>query len=111
MARRARGAQGRARIALVASLAAGALLLGACSSEPPDPAEQRRDRVADRLDETFSRQQASCIIDRLDDDTVAALDADDATAPLDAESSELLAYTDAVLGCVAGEDAVPDRGE
>jgi glycogen debranching enzyme len=102
----------RAHLAsLVAGLAVGAVLLGSCSSEPPDPAEQRRDRVAERLEETFSRQQASCIVDRLDDDVIAALDAEDATAPLDAESSELLAYTDALLACVAGEDAVPDRGE
>jgi hypothetical protein len=95
-------ARDRARRAIAVSLLAAALGASAvgCSSEPQDPAEARRERVEERLDATFSRQQARCIVDDLDERTIAALDAD---ADLPADSEALATYTAAVTGCVTGE--------
>ncbi|HWJ63247.1 MAG TPA: hypothetical protein VNS19_14855 [Acidimicrobiales bacterium] len=79
-----------------------ALVLGAsaaaCSSEPKDPAEVRKTRVQDRIEDTFSRSQAACIMDVLDGPTIAALDKD-GTVPADSEAMRI--YTNAVVACTA----------
>jgi hypothetical protein len=83
--------------------------LGGCASEPDDPAEARRDRVRDRLESTFSRQQSDCILEQLDDDQLAVLDprtdADDEPGG-DLDDPEVLeAYSNAAVACVAGFNA------
>lgn len=92
-----------ARRPLVGLALAGILVVGstlaACSSDPPSPAQQRRDHVERRLEATFSRTQARCILDQLDEPTIRALDR---SATLDAGSDELTTYTNAVTACVLG---------
>lgn len=79
-----------------------AVLLGAtttaCTSEPKDPAEQREERVQARIEDTFSRSQASCIMDVLDEPTIAALDK---TTTLAADSEAMRIYSNAVTACTA----------
>ena len=70
----------------------------ACTSEPQDPAEQRKDRVEARIDATFSRTQASCIMDVLDAPTIKALDR---TTELPADSEAMRIYSNAVVACTA----------
>ncbi len=70
----------------------------ACTSEPKDPAELRKDRVEARIDATFSRSQASCIMDVLDAPTIKALDR---TTELPADSEALRIYSNAVVACTA----------
>jgi hypothetical protein len=82
-------------LALAAALVAGA---GACTSEPKDPAEQRRDRVQARIEDTFSRTQAACIMDVLDAPTIKALDE---TTTLADDSEALRIYSNAVVACTA----------
>ena len=89
----------RARRGLLAALAlAVATTAAACSSEPKDPAEQREDRVRARIEETFSRSQATCIMDVLDEPTNRALDRSGAL-PDDGEAMRI--YTNAVVACTA----------
>ncbi|WP_421119447.1 hypothetical protein ACE2AJ_19145 [Aquihabitans daechungensis] len=83
--------------------ALGLVLLGstctaACTSEPKDPVEQRKDRVEARIEDTFSRSQASCIMDVLDEPTIEALDRD---AELPADSEAMRIYSNAVVACTA----------
>ncbi len=73
-------------------------LLAGCSKPAPSPADQRRDRVQQRLESTFSDAQASCILDRLDP---TALKAVDRTTSLAHDTASLAAYSDAVAACVA----------
>jgi hypothetical protein len=79
-------------------LALSALVAG-CSSDPPDPAEVREQQVRDRLEATFSGQQASCILEALDEATIRALVR---TTDLDADSDEFSRYSDAVTLCARG---------
>jgi len=84
-------------------LALGLVLLAitgaaACTSEPKDPAELRKDRVEARIEDTFSRSQASCIMDVLDEPTIKALDR---TSELPADSEALRIYSNAVVACTA----------
>jgi hypothetical protein len=78
------------------------LLLGAstaaCTSEPKDPAEQRKARVEARIEDTFSRSQANCIMKVLDGPTIQALDR---TAKLRADSEAMRIYSNAVIACTA----------
>ena len=76
---------------------AAMLSLGACTSDPPSPEEEREARIRDRLDETFSRAQTDCILDQLDEDARTALDGEGA---LDADSEELAAYSLVLVDCV-----------
>ena len=85
---------------LAALALAGLVLVAGCSSEPQDPAEARRERVEARLDATFSRQQARCIMGELDERALIALDA---TTDLPADGPALETYTAAVTTCVTGE--------
>lgn len=80
-------------LALTLSVAAAA-----CASEPKDPAEQRKDRVQARIEDTFSRTQAACIMKVLDAPTIAALDR---ASTLDADSEALRIYSNAVVACTA----------
>ncbi len=90
----------RARRALAAAslmvvLAATAV---GCSSDPKSPAEQREDRVQARIESTFSRSQAACIMKVLDAPTIAALDR---TSKLPADSEAMRIYSNAVVACTA----------
>jgi hypothetical protein len=92
-------AERRRRAAAAATvLLAVAALAGACSSEPEDPAEARRDRIEARLEDTFSRQQSDCILEQLDD---AQLEALDLTTDLE-DPAALEAYSNAAVACVVG---------
>jgi hypothetical protein len=84
-----------AAVGLAVVLATGA---AACTSEPKDPAEQRKERVQARIEDTFSRTQAACIMDVLDAPTIAALDKE---AALPADSEPLRIYSNAVVACTA----------
>lgn len=75
-------------------------ILGACSSEPADPAAARRERVETRLRSTYSTVQARCVLARLDAPTIAALDQ---ATDLPAASPALRRYSAALRACV-----VPD---
>lgn len=86
-----------ARRALAATAAMAALTVGACGSDPPTPEEQRVSRVTERLEVTFSGQQATCIADLLDPETLTALDTD---KPLANDGTPILDYTDAISVCV-----------
>ena len=77
------------------SLFAGAL--SGCSSDAPDPAQQRRERVETRLGESFSKDQADCIVKAIDEPTLRALDG---TGDLVPDSKPMLTYTVAVRTCV-----------
>lgn len=89
----------RARLRIVAAVAAGSLALAACASEPPSPAQQHKASVEARLAATFSRTQARCVLDQLEPATLQALDR---RADLPADSDELEAYSNAVIACVVG---------
>lgn len=71
--------------------------LGACGDDPPDPAQERLERVETRLRSTFSAAQARCILEGSDTDVVRALDR---TADLPADSEVLATYSDTVAACV-----------
>lgn len=87
----------------VSAVLFSAVVIG-CSSDGPDPAQQRQDRVETRLGETFSKDQADCIVAAIDEDTLRALDR---TVDLPAESAPMLTYTVAVRTCVNGTDTTP----
>jgi hypothetical protein len=70
----------------------------ACTSAPEDPATQREDRVRARIEDTFSRAQADCIMDVLDAPTVRALDRG---TSLPTGSEALRIYSNAVIACTA----------
>lgn len=74
------------------------VLLAGCTSDPPSPAEQRQDRVQVRIEATFSRSQADCIMKVLDGPTIAALDR---TSKLPADSEAMRIYSNAVVACTA----------
>jgi hypothetical protein len=74
------------------------LAAAACTSDPKDPAEQRKDRVQARIEDTFSRSQAICIMKVLDGPTIAALDK---TSTLPDDSEALRIYSNAVVACTA----------
>ena len=81
-------------------LALGALVvaaaLGACTSEPPDPAAVRRDQARTRLAASFSDAQTDCIVGALDAATIEALVG---PADLDPTSEEFTQYSNVVLLC------------
>lgn len=85
-----------------AALALTALLaLAACSEkEPEDPAEAAEQRMRERLEQTFSDDQADCIVGELDDETIDRLLADDHLRDRDVE---LWTYSGAVRDCVIAE--------
>lgn len=83
---------------LAACVALLSVVVASCSSDEPDPAQQRRERVETRLGETFSQDQADCIVETIDEDTLRALDR---TVDLDPEGEPMLTYTVAVRACVS----------
>lgn len=83
--------------ALALAVAVSAAAAG-CTSEPKDPVEQRTDRVRSRIESTFSRSQATCIMKVLDEPTIAALDR---SSTLKADSEALRIYSNAVVICTA----------
>jgi hypothetical protein len=83
-------------------LAALVLLGAACAEDDVDPAEARAERVEQRLQDSFSAAQARCIVGRVDDTVVRALDR---TADLAADDEALAAYSEAVAACVADPTA------
>ncbi|MBX3314740.1 MAG: hypothetical protein KF906_10510 [Actinobacteria bacterium] len=85
----------------VAVLAA-VVLLAACSGDDPTPEELRRERVEERLADTFPPAQVSCILDGLDDATMIALDEDQDLAK---DSAELATYSFVVRVCTADPNA------
>ena len=85
----------RTRVAVV-TLAVSVLAVAGCASEPTDPAQQREDRVKARIEDSFSRSQADCIMQVLDAPTIKALDR---TAALDADSEAMRIYSNAVVAC------------
>ena len=91
---------GRARrprsLTVASTFVAATALLVACSSDPPDPAEVRHQQVRARLEATFSKSQASCILDALDEPTMKALVR---TTALDPSSKAFAAYSNVVVLC------------
>ena len=87
-----------ARAVLVGLALLVALSAASCASDPPSPAQQRKDRVEARLDASFSKAQSDCILKVLKPSTIAALDRD-ATLP---KGDDLDVYTAAVVACVGG---------
>lgn len=91
-------------LALAAALGLAPLLLAVgCTSDPPDPAEVRRDQVRTRLEASFSDAQTDCIVGALDDGTVEALVG---TGDLDPTSDAFTQYSNVVLLC--SRDRVAD---
>jgi len=90
------GSRRLAALGLAAALTATAAT--SCASDPKDPAEQRQDRVQARIEATFSRSQAACIMDVLDAPTIRALDKTTAVA---ADSEAMRIYSNAVVACTA----------
>jgi hypothetical protein len=85
-----------ATVLLVAALSLGA---AACSDEQQTPEEQRRDRVEKRLKLSFSDEQVACMLDRFDDEVLAALDRDTGLP----EGQAMIDYTTIARECVVGE--------
>lgn len=88
---------GRRTLALILAVAA---LSGtsACSGSEPTPAEARRARVEATLEETFSRAQVDCLLQRLDPESLATLDR---SQDIDVDSPGLTAYSEALVSCVS----------
>lgn len=84
--------------AVAAVALVGALVVAGCSSDPPDPVQQRKDRVQARLEDSFSQAQATCIMKVLKPETIAALDRT-TTLP---KGDDLDVYSAAVVACVGG---------
>ena len=85
----------RAR-SLLAAAAVVCLVLAGCSSEPKSPEEIREAHVQARIEDTFSRSQATCIMKVLDPATIKALDR---KATLAADSEAMRIYSNAVVAC------------
>jgi hypothetical protein len=84
-------------LALALSVAVAGTAAG-CGSDEVSPTEARRQRVQARLEATFSKAQADCILGALDTATIAALAR---STDLPAGSLQLSRYSDAVTVCVA----------
>ena len=87
----------RRLVGFVACVTLISVAVTGCSSDEADPAQQRRDRVETRLDESFSKDQADCIVKTIDEATIRALDRTTDLAP---DSPAMLTYTVAVRTCV-----------
>lgn len=92
------------RLVVLAVSAVAALLVTGCSEPEPDPVEVRAEVVRNRLGETFSEAQVDCIMGRLDDSVLQALDRD---IDLDPDGEAMAAYSEAVSSCVADPAATP----
>ena len=105
MRRRPQVRRAHVAAAVALSLALGSLV--SCASDPGDPAQERRDRVESRLEATFSRQQAACIVEALAPETVARLDAG---TSISSDDDALRNYSDALSACVNGLGGSPGAG-
>lgn len=81
---------------VIAALLAGFVGV-ACSSPDTDPAQERQERVEERLRSSFSDTQARCIVDRSDPAVIRALDR---TADLEPDNELMASYSEAVADCV-----------
>jgi hypothetical protein len=97
----------RARVGVLVAAVALSASLGACASDPPDAEAERTERVLDRLELTFSRAQSNCIIERLEPETMTALDGEEALEP---DTVAMLDYTDALSVCVIDGGEADDDG-
>lgn len=86
------------RALVVLALASVSMTAVSCTSDPPSPAEQRVERMRDRLEVSFSDRQVDCILEALDADTLEALDQEEALA---SDSPALRTFSDALAFCVA----------
>ena len=84
------------RSTLVVSIVISALALVGCASDPPSEAEIQREQVETRLNDTFSQKHADCILDALDQPTIAALST---TAKLQTSSKAFEQYSNVVVLC------------
>ena len=84
-------------LGVAACVALFSVAIAGCSSDESDPAQERRERVETRLGETFSKDQADCIVATIDEDTLRALDR---TVDLPPDSPQMFIYSVAVRACV-----------
>ena len=82
-----------------AALAVLALTAAGCADEPKDPAQIRAESVQARIEDSFSRTEASCIMEVLEPDTITALYR---TSGVPADSEAMRIYTNAVVLCAGG---------
>lgn len=87
-------------VTIVLAIGSGSTV-AACSGSETDPAQERLERVEERLRSSFSDTQARCIVERADPAVIRALDR---TVDLDPDSELVTAYSDAVAACVTGPD-------
>ena len=62
--------------AAYASLACLVLVLVGCAKDEPTPEEARYNRVRERLERSFTDEQAGCMLDEFDENLLVALDAE-----------------------------------
>lgn len=89
---------------IVGATLSALILLAGCSDDDPDPALERRERVMNRLEASYSRDQAACIVDKLDQKTIDFLvGGTDASTTVNSEprSDE---WANAVRTCVIGPE-------
>lgn len=72
-------------------------LLAGCGSDPVDPSVARRERLEKRLRSSFTKEQASCILGRLDESVLRALDR---STDLRVDDEAFLLYSAALQTCV-----------
>lgn len=78
------------------------VLAGACTNSSNNQANQESTRVRTRLEESFSRDQVTCLLDALEPADVKALAA---TKDLDPKSKLLERYSQSLRTCVIGFQA------
>ena len=83
-------------LALALALGAGA---GGCAKEEKDPAQLREEHVQARIEDSFSRTEASCVMKVLEPSTITALER---TGDVPADSEAMRIYTNALVACAGG---------
>ncbi|MCB1031025.1 MAG: hypothetical protein KDA95_06775 [Acidimicrobiales bacterium] len=86
------------RSRLIVSLSALVLVLAGCAGDPPTEAEIQREQVETRLNDTFSQKHADCILNALDQPTMAALSTTDS---LKTNSKAFEQYSNVVVLCTS----------
>lgn len=87
------------RLVAVGACLLALLAVTGCSEDEPDPVAERLDRLQGRLEQTFSRDQASCIVGELEPAEVQRLLA---STDLPTDDGAFAAYSAAVRSCVVG---------
>ena len=98
----------RRLLGFVAGVTLLSVAAAGCSSDEVDPVQERRERVEARLGESFSKDQADCIVKTIDEATIQALDRTTDLAP---DSPAMLTYTVAVRTCVGSPAPSPTTTE